>query len=936
MTTQKRKADAAPPTDSRDESPHKRARLASTVDTISMQNGNVHSIKESADNSTEHSIQAAKDPSRSHTPPSKEDEAVPRPDLPQTWDQASTSDKKLVELKMINAKYSWAYIEQLWEQSMGEKPVKGVLQSRYQHLKDIMPGSKSKRGRKAKSQHVEEPLETSIDNSMAPVSQIAHEQDLPQSWEQANAGDQLIVRMKAGKKAWTRIEEAWQKLTGENPAEGAVQDRYRRIKESVIFPESKGADTKTYTAKVCPQAISQRAKTTLRTPRKRKAKDECSEESLDESSDESSVQSLDATSKHKTTTARRQPRGTVKERVESNAFDGPSDVPMVKRKRLSATEPSDGMREAAESDDLDELSKPSPAAARSAKRSRTQHAVAASAQNTAETPDEMLVEMKERGCSWIEISQAWTERTGLTHAPDTLRRRYPRIKQGIASKVLSKTSASSKRKVNAASPDEDTPESSMRRGKSTAEAPHIAATPIKRNMDRGKRKRSVKYTDSTTDEDELFSAPIEPTTTAPTPAKRRAGRAAKVDRSDPEWLVTNEKSPLAHENLHAEFSNPKTYENFTKSDWEDLRETLPPNVPVNPDGYSIPITFFKYDPDFRRGIREFQEDLGSGRLDPKWQADAAQAMEERARGEFDAYKERKFEEFWGQKQKVDHNALAGESTKIKLELLIQNELFKIGDYFSYSRVVGGRQNGVLIEKDCKIVKLDGKALTFAIPPGQRKYSRHLFEPGFSGDAMTETKEVMVRGDEDPLMYGDHKPGTVQPAADTTNNGNEASGANGIHDEALNTDKVPEHRNTIGGIKAQIAEVAPDNKLDESRSTEAENSEVTALEATSKRLENETHESTPSKESEPNGATNGVLQEEKDEDILHSISNLSQLEDKIVDIDGRFNPKDLTAQNAWKNFRAIRNHQDLGSLFEMREDFYVYKHPRIVKEPKRKR
>jgi hypothetical protein len=36
-----------------------------------------------------------------------------------------------------------------------------------------------------------------------------------------------------------------------------------------------------------------------------------------------------------------------------------------------------------------------------------------------------------------------------------------------------------------------------------------------------------------------------------TPSKRTSTpRAAKVNRNDPEWLVTSEKSPLANEDLH--------------------------------------------------------------------------------------------------------------------------------------------------------------------------------------------------------------------------------------------------------------------------------------------------------------------------------------------------------------------------------------------------
>lgn len=44
---------------------------------------------------------------------------------------------------------------------------------------------------------------------------------------------------------------------------------------------------------------------------------------------------------------------------------------------------------------------------------------------------------------------------------------------------------------------------------------------------------------------------VKSTDSTPTPTKRTiTPRAAKVNRNDPEWLVTNEKSPLAHDDLH--------------------------------------------------------------------------------------------------------------------------------------------------------------------------------------------------------------------------------------------------------------------------------------------------------------------------------------------------------------------------------------------------
>ena len=1008
MTPQKRKADTVSPVPPLDESPLKRARSESPADIIKKQYGNSNSPSGSPDDGIKHSFIVAKPSQKPRAALSKEIEAVPPTDLPRTWDQASAADKILMRIKEGNKKVSWSRIEELWERATGEKPAKGILPSRYKYLKDIKARSKAVTRGGTESKVAKEPLETPDDTaklprteirppspatsgnpnisshaispnsktaarpsenmSAIPASEGSPEQELPQSWEQANPGDQLIVKMKTRRQAWAKIEDAWQNLTGKRPAKGAVQDRYTLIKEFVIWPRTNGANTSTYPVKVgsfsgaSDEAVPQRTKFIGKRPRRRKAEAEI-EESLDESLDESSDESSDGSSyqgsdyplKHSKNMARRRPPGVSNEHPRPITSDGRSERPVAKRAKVTIAEPSNGIAEAGSLDESEEISKSSPAVSKSANLPSTRPA-----QNTMETADEMLVEMKEKGYNWVEISQAWTERTGLTHAPDTLRRRYPRIKDGTASRLCSTISASKKRSAKATSLDEDVYESSRRRSKPIVKTSPVVETPLKRNMDRGKRRSSIKYTDSTTDEDQIMAAPVEPAATAPIPVKRRAGRGAKIDRSDPEWLVTNEKSPLADEDLHAEFSDPKTYENFTRSDWEDLRETLPPNVPVDPDGYSIPMSFFKYDPDFRRGIREFQEDLGSGRLDPKWQADAAQAMEERARGEFDAYKENQFEAFWGQKQKMSHDILAGESTKIKLDLLIQNEVFKVGDYFSYLRVIGRGKTGVLIEKDCKvsqlrsssstiadcskIVALDDGALTLAIPPGQRKYSRHMFELGTSANTKVKAKAAMADGHDEPLTSMDRKPDTALLVADTEANGGEVSEASGNRDGALTFEDVPNHGSQRGGSKAQDAEVALKDNIDEVNPAEVLNTKCTESERSGKLPKTENHEPTASEGMQSNGAfvqTDGrqsstpALQKEQ-EDILYKISSLRELEHRIVDIDGRFKSQDLPTQNPWKNFRGIRNHQDLGSLFEMRDEFYVYKHPQIVKEPKRKR
>lgn len=72
-------------------------------------------------------------------------------------------------------------------------------------------------------------------------------------------------------------------------------------------------------------------------------------------------------------------------------------------------------------------------------------------------------------------------------------------------------------------------------------------------------------------------------------------------------------------------------------------------------------------------------------------------------------------------------------------------------------------------------------------------------------------------------------------------------------------------------------------------------------------------------------------------IHHEIKNLAQLMSKAIEIDGRLDPKDIKAVPAaspWKFMRVKRNNQDLGTLFEMRDEFYAYKLPKLAKTRKR--
>ena len=230
----------------------------------------------------------------------------------------------------------------------------------------------------------------------------------------------------------------------------------------------------------------------------------------------------------------------------------------------------------------------------------------------------------------------------------------------------------------------------------------------------------------------------------------------------------------------------------------------------------------------------------------------------------------------------------------------------------------------------KVVKVDGKALTFAIPPKQRKYSRRMFGSVHSGDAELDHETSMAGDDKRPLVDADCKPGAAQVDVDTKTNG----------DEASEGEKTAEYGDVPDSNMAQDAELTPQTETgnDPAEAVNIDDNQVEANEKPQEDANLEQKASEEISEEAPAQTSSGELPTPavQEEDVLHSISVLTQLENKIVDIDGRFNSKEIATQNTWRSFRGIRNNQDLGTLFEMREEFYVFKHPRIVKEGRKKR
>lgn len=123
-----------------------------------------------------------------------------------------------------------------------------------------------------------------------------------------------------------------------------------------------------------------------------------------------------------------------------------------------------------------------------------------------------------------------------------------------------------------------------------------------------------------------------------------------------------------------------------------------PNVKIEP----IPDSFIRYSNNWRDGVRQFQLDLQNGRYDPEWLHQAQEARQQRENGDFDDFKEREYEQFWGQKQKVVWNASAGESARVKMKTLIDEGVIQIGDIWKFHYVYGKGSSRMVIEKETRV------------------------------------------------------------------------------------------------------------------------------------------------------------------------------------------------------------------------------------------
>jgi hypothetical protein len=126
-------------------------------------------------------------------------------------------------------------------------------------------------------------------------------------------------------------------------------------------------------------------------------------------------------------------------------------------------------------------------------------------------------------------------------------------------------------------------------------------------------------------------------------------------------------------------------------------------------------------------IARAQEDISEGRNDPEWLQQALDAHRDREAGKFDNWKDKEYEEFWGQKQKLAAGVVAGSTAGLKIKDLYQAGCIKVGDTFSYARSFKGtaKGKGVLVEKEAILGAYDVEKseMKFQIPPAQQKFTK---------------------------------------------------------------------------------------------------------------------------------------------------------------------------------------------------------------------
>ena len=103
---------------------------------------------------------------------------------------------------------------------------------------------------------------------------------------------------------------------------------------------------------------------------------------------------------------------------------------------------------------------------------------------------------------------------------------------------------------------------------------------------------------------------------------------------------------------------------------------------------------------WKLSIAQALNDIVTGLNDPDWLQKAYGAHFKRLDGKYDNWKDNAFEKFWGVKQRLASNVVAGSSAQHTLREMIERGVVKPGDVFKYSRTF--KEGPVTVKKDAEV------------------------------------------------------------------------------------------------------------------------------------------------------------------------------------------------------------------------------------------
>ncbi|CAF9925271.1 MAG: hypothetical protein GOMPHAMPRED_003845 [Gomphillus americanus] len=191
------------------------------------------------------------------------------------------------------------------------------------------------------------------------------------------------------------------------------------------------------------------------------------------------------------------------------------------------------------------------------------------------------------------------------------------------------------------------------------------------------------------------------------PAKPTSSRNKRVVASRDPRAMFGSKSDLTKINLTKFLSDEKTWASLTSEQQAILKAMCPKDSAWGKSSLEQPtLGFLRYDMHWRSDVRVYTENLADGYYDPAWIQEAEKATKKRNDGEFDDWKLKNFEEYWGQKMDPDRKELGKKKQKPAFSDLVAQGILQINDEWFYSRSFGRGKKLVTVGRHFHMTSID--------------------------------------------------------------------------------------------------------------------------------------------------------------------------------------------------------------------------------------